>query len=286
MTTGLRSERFGKIELSDPRFEHDHLRFLTFNSPALQGRGDVTLYVPPDTEHLGDLPLVVLLHGVYNSHWAWAYKAGAHRTAQQLIETGRIPPLLIAMPSDGLWAEGSGYVRHSGRDYEAWIVRDVVGCVMECMPRVSRQSRIFIGGLSMGGYAALRLGAKYPQVFDGISAHSAFITMEAQRRLVTRELPFQPDDRDDGSVMYWMLRHRQHLPSIRLDCGVEDRYIEQNRTLHQALHGAGIRHDYEEYPGGHTWDYWAERLPATLLFFAKLLSAETGKQQRKASESP
>jgi hypothetical protein len=40
-------ERFDPIELSDPALELGHLRNLTFHSPALKGRGDVSLYVPP-----------------------------------------------------------------------------------------------------------------------------------------------------------------------------------------------------------------------------------------------
>ncbi len=284
MTLGLRSARFGKIELSDPRFEHDYLRFLTFNSPALKGRGDVTLYVPPNTDTASNLAVVLLLHGVYCSHWAWAYKAGAHHIADELIQSGQIPPMVIVMPSDGLWAEGSGYVRHVSADYEGWIVDDLLDCVRECMPQVGLQSRIFIGGLSMGGYAALRLGAKYSHIFSGVSAHSAFVTLEMQRSLLTQPLPFAPDDRDDGTVLFWMEQRRAHLPPIRFDCGTEDRFIEHNRSLSQELHAAGVQHTYEEYPGSHDWAYWSARLPTTLRFFANILASDEHDVRRQASE--
>lgn len=38
---------YRNVELSDPQYETDNLRQLTFNSPALKGRGDVTIFVPP-----------------------------------------------------------------------------------------------------------------------------------------------------------------------------------------------------------------------------------------------
>ena len=60
---------YGKIEWSDPQLEPAHLRFLTFQSPALGGRGDVALFVP-EGKGLQDLPLVVLMHGVDCSYWA------------------------------------------------------------------------------------------------------------------------------------------------------------------------------------------------------------------------
>ncbi len=284
MITGMRSERFGKIELSDPRFERDNLRFLTFNSPALGRRGDVTLYIPSGRDTAADLPVVLLLHGVYCSHWAWAYKAGAHHIADDLIRLEQIPPMVMVMPSDGLWAEGSGYLRHAAADYERWIVEDVLDCVRECVPQISLRSHVFIAGLSMGGYAALRLSAKYPQIFKGASAHSAFVTLEVQRRLVTKELPFQPDQRDDGSVLFWMLQHRGQLPPTRFDCGTEDTFLEHNRSLSRELQAAGIPHRYEEYPGGHDWAYWSDRLPATLRFFASVLPSDGTSMPRQASE--
>ena len=70
------------------------------------------------------LPLVLLLHGVYGSHWAWAFKGGAHRTAQRLIDAGAIPPLVLAMPSA---AAVSAIVRASSRSLAAnsthWLIR-------------------------------------------------------------------------------------------------------------------------------------------------------------------
>ena len=106
---------FTSVELSDPRFERDGLRVVTVKSPALGRRADVTVYVP--TGGADPLPLVVLLHGVNGSHWSWALRGGAHLTATRLIETGELPPVAIAMPSDGLWGDGSGYVTHDGPSY-------------------------------------------------------------------------------------------------------------------------------------------------------------------------
>src|SRR5579872_6172694 len=100
------------------------LTFATVKSRALRGRADITFFVPGATQGT-DLPLVVLLHGVYGSHWAWAVKGNAHRTAQRMIEAGEIPRLALAMPSDGLWGDGSGYLSHPGLDFEKWIVDEV-----------------------------------------------------------------------------------------------------------------------------------------------------------------
>src|SRR5688500_1282736 len=116
---------FRTVRCSDPRFEQEHLRFVTFKSPALQGRGDFALFIPPGCSTSVTLPMVVLLHGVYGSHWCWAFAGGAHRTALRLIQEKSIRPMVLAMPSDGLWGDGSGYLRLGRLDYEKWIIEDV-----------------------------------------------------------------------------------------------------------------------------------------------------------------
>src|SRR5688500_20176532 len=104
--------RFRTIEISDPRFEHEGLREITFKSPSLRGRADVTLWLPPGAESMTNLPLVLLLHGVYGSHWAWTRSGGGHRTAAPPHQTGETPPTAPAPPHERLDRDGSG-CRHN-----------------------------------------------------------------------------------------------------------------------------------------------------------------------------
>ena len=84
---------FRTVRVSDPRFEHDGLRIATVKSPALKGRGDISLFVPSSCPE--NIPIVLLLHGVYGSHWSWALGGGAHQTAARLIESGEIQPVVL-----------------------------------------------------------------------------------------------------------------------------------------------------------------------------------------------
>jgi putative tributyrin esterase len=265
--------RFRTVRVSDPRYERDHLRHVTVKSPALRSRGDLSLFVPPQAEGLRAVPLVVLLHGVYGSHWSWALSGGAHLTALALIEAGRIRPVVIAMPSDGLWGDGSGYLSQAAADYEKWIVEDVVEAAAEAAPCVDARARFFIAGLSMGGYGALRLGAKHAARVAAISGHSS-ITHPRQLSQFVEEPPaaYGPVvTSEDADVLHWMTRNRESLPPLRFDCGTEDQLIGENRALHRRLNALGVAHAYEEFPGAHSWDYWREHLADTLLFFGRFV---------------
>jgi S-formylglutathione hydrolase FrmB len=267
----MSTSAFRTIEISEPRFEAEGLRWVTVKSRALKGRADLTLFVPRQAASARSVPLVILLHGVYGSHWAWALKGGAHRTAARLIESGEIPPMVLAMPSDGLWGDGSGYLPHREVDFERWIVDEVPAAAREAIPTLDDTSALFINGLSMGGFGALRLAAKYPNKFRAAGGHSSMTRFDQFTLFVEESLDRYNCPADARSVFQTMMQNRYHLPALRFDCGVEDPLIEFNRELDRELKQGGIPHVYEEFSGGHSWPYWETHLADMLRFFAAQL---------------
>lgn len=270
---------FRTFELSDPRFEHDGLRLVTVKSGALHGRADLTLWVPPDSPPVGT---VILLHGVYGSHWGWSLRGGAHRTAARLIASGEIPPLVLAMPSDGLRGDGSGYLRHPDADFERWIVEEVPAATRLAVPNLPTASPLLIAGLSMGGFGALRLAARHGDRFVAASGHSSVTDLQQLAPFLEEPLESFACPQAEGSLLETFRSHRLNLPHLRFDCGTEDPLVEANRDLHQALDALGIPHDYEEFPGDHSWPYWETHLADTLRFFAEYMPLDrrsaTGKE--------
>jgi putative tributyrin esterase len=261
---------FRTVEFSDSAFEWEGLRFSTVKSSALGRRADCCIWAPRLSPSEDIETLLILLHGVYGSAWSWALKTGVHCTAQRMIERGEIRPLAIAMPSDSLQGDGSGYLKYPGLDVERWIVEEVPAVARLAIPALRRGARVAIAGLSMGGYGALRLGARYAGHFHAISAHSAITRIEEMTSFVEEPIEMFTADAspEELNVLHLLLKNREKLPPIRFDCGIADSLIQGNRTLHHALVAAKIPHLYEEYAGGHEWSYWAEHIAATLRFVA------------------
>lgn len=257
------------LQMSDPRFVSEGIHYLTVKSANLAGRGDISVWLPQDLGDLHELPLVILLHGVYGSHWAWTMNGGAHRTAARSISEGAIRPMALVMPSDGLWGDGSAYCKHPNGDYERWIAEDVPFAARQLLPHHLRDvSSLFISGLSMGGFGALRIGAKYGRdLFAGISGHSSITHFDQMAMFVEEPLESYGIAEEDRSVLETVLRNRMMLPPLRFDCGTSDQLIEFNRELYAGLDTAGIDHVYEEFSGGHEWVYWENHLEDSLRFF-------------------
>jgi putative tributyrin esterase len=263
---------FRTLEVSNPQFENNNLRFITVKTTSLKGRGDICVYVPKDTRTGDTLPIVLLLHDVYGSAWHWAYKGGVHMHLDELIKKGELPPMILAMPSDGLWGDGSAYLLHSGYNFETWISEDVPNAVMQTIKGAKIQSPLFIAGASMGGFGALRIGARYGHKFKAISAHSAITSLAQVKFFVQEPLrDYSQQSAVDEDVLATFKHYRQHLPPIRFDCGIDDLLLKYNRDLHKNMDKAGIPHIYQEHDGGHEWPYWSEHIIDTLKFFAAQL---------------
>lgn len=262
---------FRTTETGNFPFPNGTLKFLTVKSSALKGRGDVSLYVPKQAEGETDLPVVTLLHGVYGSHWVWASWGKAHLSLQEMIDAGEIPPMILAMPSDGLWGDGSGYLEHSGRNFERWIVDDVPHLVSEATGNGLNAAH-FIGGLSMGGFGAMRLGARNPKRYRGFSGHSSITKLDQMPEFVEEPLSvYGHGEEPDVSVLEAILENRDTIGPFRFDCGVDDTLIEHNRELAKGLKKAGVDFVYEEFAGAHEWPYWEEHVRKTFKFFAGLV---------------
>lgn len=262
--------RFAHLEFSPCDALAPEVRQLTFRSPALGRRGDVTLYIPEAASDKEHVSLLLLLHGVYGSHWAWTLSGKVHLTAARMIATGQIEPIVIAMPSDGLFGDGSGYFAHNDADFEGWIVEDVPQCASEILSCLSDRSRLYIAGLSMGGFGAMRLGAKHAPKFSGISAHSAFTEAAHLAMFVDDPLTVYGNvDRPELSVLHWFSENRASLPSTRFDCGTSDSLLAINRGLHAELTALSINHTYEEFAGEHSWAYWTAHVGKTLRFISQ-----------------
>jgi putative tributyrin esterase len=240
---------------------------LNFHSPALAKACSMTVIVPEGSVGQPPFPVCYLLHGLSDDHTSWARHTSIERHVAGL-------PLIVVMPDGG---RGFYCDAVDGPAYERHLLDDVIGFVdrtFHTMPE--RQGRV-IGGLSMGGYGAIKLALKYPQLFCSAVSHSA--ALDVQRRLERPEVAaemrriFGPAPGGGPNDPYALAAtiDRTLLPALRLDCGLEDGLLEENRAFHRHLEQLGIPHEYAECSGAHTWEYWDCHIQEALAFHQRVL---------------
>ena len=231
------------------------------HSPALARAVTYTALVPD----VGTPPFAVLyqLHGASDDHRAWLYKSNLLRVVEGL-------PLVVVMPS----GENGYYVDVPPlRALEQLVVHDIPAHLTRAF-RV-RQGRAAIGGLSMGGYGAIRLGLKHPDRYASIFAHSS--RLPARRELPTLAWTHGSDAAGcDDLDVDWLAERvdRATMPALAFDCGVDDHLIGDSRRFHARLEALGVPHAYAEHAGAHTWDYWDRHLAEAIAHHARVLGIE------------
>lgn len=270
---------FLTYEITPLEHLRDGLGSITVYSKNLGGRGDITFYLPADYSQYESLPIVILLHGVYGSHWAWADKGRVHLVAEELIKQGEIGPVILAMPSDGLYKLGSFYEAYDHADYEKWVTQDVIAALKEGIPQANDNSKLAISGLSMGGYGALKLGVKYPELFQAFSGMSSITKFDEYKKFVKLGEP------EDNTASFIGINQRPDLIDIFtekknkgkdispfiFDCGLDDLLYDGNQIFHQQLLDADIPHCYKTPSGCHEWSYWEKQVREHLVFLGQYI---------------
>jgi putative tributyrin esterase len=218
-------------------------------------------------------PVLYLLHGLSDDSSSWGRNSRIEIHAAQF-------PMIVAMPDGyrGFYTDneqGPAYARHFAVELPNFIERTFHA-------RTDRGGRA-IGGLSMGGYGAMRLGLGHPDRFCSIHSHSGALDCGATVHRVWQDSP----DPDGPNCPEEMLRifgtqpapeshdplelakqARHDLPAILIDCGTDDFLLQANRDFVDALQREKIPHTYIEHPGGHDWTYWDTHVQEALRFHA------------------
>ena len=230
----------------------------------------------PDT---GEPPFdtFYLLHGLSDDHMTWVRRTRIEWYVREL-------PLIVVMP-DGF--RGWYTDNEHGPAYGRYIGEELVEFVERSFPARRDRGARHIGGLSMGGYGAIRAALRYPDVFGSANSHSGAMIYGSMdwtgpdrhedRRAFAEEMLHVFGPRPEGSSHDLLTLARTTsvaglVPRLLLDCGSEDFLLDANRQFHAELQRLRISHEYHEFPGGHDWDYWDRHVQEALQFHLSLRS--------------
>ena len=135
---------------------------------------DVAVYLPPnyDASPAKRYPVVYLLHGIGDTHETWLDDGGEDwsnikSVMDKGIGEGRFRAMIIVMPDERTKWFGSFYVNSAATgNWEDFTVKDLVNFVDRKYRTLANPSSRGIAGHSMGGYGAITLATKHPEVYS------------------------------------------------------------------------------------------------------------------------
>jgi len=159
-------------------------RALEGNLPGDPHVRDLYLYLPPGYEKGSDLyPVAWCLSGftgrgrmlLNDNPWS----PGIADRMDALLAEGRAKPLILALPDCFTHIGGSQYVNSPalGR-YEDHVIEELVPFVDSRFRTLAEPEHRGVMGKSSGGYGALMMGMRHPEVFGAVACHSGDILFE------------------------------------------------------------------------------------------------------------
>lgn len=260
---------------------------LTFNSKIVSYPVKYSVYLPSDYQSSErNYPVVYLLHGYSDDETGWIQFGEANEIADKGIAEGAFPACILIIPDGKVtWYCNSA----DGRDrWEDMFIKELI-------PYVEKQYRIrakkefrAIAGLSMGGYGALSLSMRNPDLFSTCVALSSG-TFSDEEILAQPDSQYQMyfkniyGDNLKGEARIsqtWKaysplyLIHSvsaEKLKGIRfyIDCGDDDFLYKGNSLLHIGMRDLSIAHEYRVRDGAHEWSYWRKGLYDGLIFIGE-----------------
>jgi S-formylglutathione hydrolase FrmB len=229
-------------------------------------------------------PVLYFLHGLFEDENRWSERGGK-QVLDELLNQNQIGRFLVVLPNGGRTFYINSFDGHE--KYEDFFIQELVPAIDKKYRTIPTVAERGISGSSMGGYGALHLAMRHPDVFGSVSAHSAVLLPKFPNPLPTEgrwgryAQVLQGAFGSPLNESFWeannpltFAEHPDSFRSLKLyfDCGDQDRYgfNEGADLLDKALTDHGFAHEYHLRPGGHGWDYLNQYMKYSLLFHAKL----------------
>lgn len=239
-----------------------------FFSAALNRQVPYRVFLPERLIVGQKLPVVYLLHGGGGSFRDWSNDTDVAGYAAARDGSGG---MILVMP-DG---DTSCFVNSAEKPedrYEDYLLHDLIADVEARFPAArGRENRAFVG-VSMGGFAAVKLALSRPELFAFAGAISPAVDVTERRFGLFRVAQwwklrsvFGPWNsqarRDDDPFLLVQSASPAATPYIYLTAGEQEILLEPNRRFAALLGQGGFSYEFHTMPGGHDPDQWRSQLP-------------------------
>ncbi len=210
----------------------DSARVVAFRSEEL-GFDSYFLVVVPNKDKEA-YPVLYLLQGSGSDPYGWTY----YNTMQDIANEHEMI-IVSAAAGHAPWT-----TPYTGKmiDY----VLEIVDLVDQTYNTIPDKKHRAVGGLSLGGFGALRIIAAHPEVFGSGSSMSGGF-----------------DAASNAAYQLFM------GSNIMFDCGTGDSLFPGNRALHDKLTELNVPHTFNTYTGGHNTYYFEEHAESHYKFHSE-----------------
>lgn len=206
----------------------------------------------------GGFPTLYLLHGLGDDHTIWTRKCAVDRYATT-------HGIAVVMP----FGARSFYTDMVyGSPYYSYVSQELIMTCESLFPLAKDSSKRFIGGLSMGGYGALKIALSNPAKYKGafslsgpldvtkIADYNSIIDLSNDAKLVFGDTAVLEEAPHNVFKLASEASTLHTKPNLYLCCGTEDFLFADNEAFKKHLDTLDYEAVYHTGPGTHDFYYW------------------------------
>ena len=242
---------------------HVTLRDITFRSAAL-GREIQYRVISPQSPLGSKMPVLYLLHGGGGGFRDWSN----YSDVASFADSG----FILVMP-EGESSYYTNAVDPPQDRFEDYITQDLISDVEARLPAATGRANRAIMGVSMGGFGAVKIALRRPDLFvfaGGISSaidvpRRAFSWKRLQQSRHYDSIfgtSGSPTRRDNDPFVLARTVDPQNASYFFLTCGEQESLLPANREFAASLGRRGFTYEFHTVRGGHDWNQWNAWLPA------------------------
>ena len=240
---------------------HGSISAVWYNSPTLGSNRRMMVYTPPgyNDNSKTKYPVLYLLHGAGGDEYSWIARGPVGPVMDNLIAAGKAKEMIVvvtngypfqfASPNAGpVNSNPQATVNNMGNGkFEESLVKDVIPFIEKHYRTYTDKNNRAIAGFSMGGLQTQHITNANPELFSYI----AVMSMGLQDNNRLNDFNQEVYDRQIKALVkanpkfYW------------IGTGKEDFLYTSIVKLRKKYDEEGLKYEYRETEGGHTWSNWS-----------------------------
>jgi len=234
---------------SDPRLTHE-----TFHSKSMNLEVGFNIYLPPNyqADKTQKYPVLYWLHGLDQSESTNQYPI---QYLDQAIKAKTIKPMIVIYASGG---QRTYYTDNSAINSlsETAVIKELIPHIDATYRTNATRDQRAIAGMSMGGFGALKLAFKYPDLFSSVTAFAPGIrdplSFKKERPDILKRMfdndPANYEANHPATLVQQNKEKIKHQLPISIYVGTTDYLLAGARAMDQTLTELKIDHVYQEFP--------------------------------------
>ena len=221
-----------------------------YYSKTLKEMRRMHVWTPAGYEKSADkLPVLYLVHGGGDNDTSWPGVGHAGFILDNLLAEGKMVPMIVVMPNGTI--ETGGSIHDEVPLFAEDMMESIIPYIENNYRCLTDKDHRAMAGLSMGGMETMETALYHPEMFSYVWVLSSSFAPGDKNKYEAERIHLKKDAAKINANVKQL---------VFTQGGPEDIAYNNCKETLKLFDEAGIKYEFSEMPGGHSWHVWRHNL--------------------------